>query len=77
MIECKQGDEMSNNQIVSQTLSLPFVDRLYIVNQIIESFNPINPQIEPKWKEELKSRQKLLKLGKAQILSYQEFFDEN
>ncbi|MEA2029546.1 MAG: addiction module protein [Campylobacterota bacterium] len=66
---------MSNNQIVSEALSLPLADRLYIVNQIIESFNPINPQVEPKWKEELKSRQKLLKSGKAQTLSYQEFFD--
>jgi len=66
---------MSNNQIVSEALSLPLADRLYIVNQIIESFNPINPQFEAKWKEELKSRKKLVESGKAETLSYEEFFD--
>jgi len=68
---------MSNNEIVTEALSLPLADRLYIVNQLLESFNPIQPQIESKWKDELSKRKKLLESKEAQTLSYQEFFDEN
>jgi len=37
---------MSNNEIVSEALSLPLADRFYSVNQLLESFNPIQSQLD-------------------------------
>ena len=68
---------MSNQEIISQALNLPLADRLLIVNELVESFNPMNPNIEEQWKVELLKREKLLKSGELKTLSYEEFFGED
>jgi hypothetical protein len=37
---------MSNVEIISEALNLPLTDRLLIVNRLIESFNPMDSDIE-------------------------------
>ena len=68
---------MSNQEIISQALNLPLADRLLIVNELVESFNPMNPNVEEQWKAELLKREKLLKSGKLKTISYEEFFGED
>ena len=65
---------MSNQEIISQALNLPLADRLLIVNELVESFNPMNPNVEEQWKVELLKREKLLKSGELKTVSYEEFF---
>jgi len=68
---------MSNQEIISQALNLPLADRLLIVNELVESFNPMNPNVEEQWKVELLKREKLLKSGELKTVSYKEFFGED
>jgi len=68
---------MSNQEIISQALNLPLADRLLIVNELVESFNPMNPNVEEQWKAELLKREKLLKSGELKTISYEEFFGED
>jgi len=68
---------MSNQEIISQALNLPLADRLLIVNELVESFNPMNPNVEEQWKVELLRREKLLKSGELKTVSYEEFFGED
>jgi len=68
---------MSNQEIISQALNLPLADRLLIVNELVESFNPMNPNVEEQWKAELLKREKLLKSGEIKTVSYEEFFGED
>jgi putative addiction module component (TIGR02574 family) len=65
---------MSNQEIISQALNLPLADRILIVNELVESFNPMNPNVEEQWKVELLKREKLLKTGELKTVSYEEFF---
>jgi len=68
---------LSNQEIISQALNLPLADRLLIVNELVESFNPMNPNVEEQWKAELLKREKLLKSGEIKTVSYEEFFGED
>jgi len=68
---------MSNQEIISQALNLPLAERLLIVNELVESFNPMNSDVEEQWKVELLKREKLLKAGKLKTVSYEEFFGED
>jgi len=68
---------MSNTEIIVEALNLPLADRLFIVNKLVESFNPMNSEIEKKWLDEVSNRKKLLEIGKLETVSYNEFFDEN
>jgi len=68
---------MSNKEIIFEALNLPLADRLFIVNKLVESFNPMNTEIEKKWIDEVSNRKKLLEIGKLETVSYSEFFDEN
>jgi len=68
---------MSNKEIIFEALNLPLADRLFIVNRLVESFNPMDAEVEKKWIDEVSNRNKLLKTGKLETISYSEFFDEN
>ena len=68
---------MSNKEIISQVLTLPLDDRLFIVNKLVESFNPMDSEVEKKWLDEVVNRKKLLDAGKLETVSYSEFFGEN
>ena len=68
---------MSNQEIISQALNLPLADRLLIVNELVESFNPMNPNVEEQWRVELLRREKLLKSGELKTVSYEKFFGED
>lgn len=68
---------MSNKEIISEALNLPLADRLFIVNKLVESFNPMNSEVEKNWIEEVNDRKKLLEAGKLETVSYKEFFGEN
>jgi len=68
---------MSNTEIIVEALNLPLADRLFIVNKLVESFNPMNSEIEKKWLDEVSNRKKLLELGELETVSYSEFFNEN
>ena len=37
---------MSNKEIISEALNLPLADRLFIVNTLVESFNPMDSDVE-------------------------------
>lgn len=68
---------MSNKEIIFEALNLPLADRLFIVNQLVESFNPMEKEVEKKWIDEVSNRKRLLEAGKLETISYSEFFDEN
>ena len=68
---------MSNQEIISQVLTLPLDDRLFIINKVIESFNPMNQEVEQQWIDEVTNRKKLLEAGELETISYSEFFGEN
>ncbi len=68
---------MSNKEIISEALNLPLADRLFIVNKLIESFNPMDESIQKKWLKEIDDRQALFEKGELETLSYSEFFDED
>jgi len=68
---------MSNQEIILQALKLPLADRLQIVNELVESFNAMQPDIEHKWKKELLKREERLQSGELKTVSYEEFFGEN
>jgi len=68
---------MSYTEIVSEALELPVSDRLQIVNELVESFNPMESDVEAKWEEELMERHKLFEAGKIRTVSYEEIFGES
>ena len=68
---------MSNQEIISQVITLPLDDRLFIINKVIESFNPMNQEVEQQWIDEVTNRKKLLEAGKLETISYNEFFGED
>lgn len=68
---------MSNTEIISEALNLPLVNRLFIVNKLVESFNPMNADVEKEWLKELKERKELLEQEKLETVSYKEFFGED
>ena len=68
---------MSNKEIISEALNLPLADRLFIVNTLVESFNPMDSDVEKEWLEEVSERKKLLDAGQLETISYNEFFGEN
>ena len=68
---------MSNKEILSEALNLPLAERLFIVNQLIESFNSMNEKMEKKWTNEASKRKKLYEAGELRTLSYKEFFGED
>ena len=68
---------MSNKEIISEALNLPLADRLFIVNKLVESFNPMNSKVEKNWIDEVNNRKKLLEAGKLETVSYKEFFGED
>lgn len=68
---------MSNKEILFEALNLPLADRLFIVNQLVESFNPMKKEVEKKWIDEISNRKKLLEAGQLETISYSDFFDEN
>ena len=68
---------MSNQEIISQVLTLPLDDRLFIINKVIESFNPMNQEVEQQWIDEVTNRKKLLEAGELETISYSEFFGED
>ena len=68
---------MSKQEIILEALNLPLADRLLIVNKLVESFNPMNSDVQEKWKKELLKRDELLEKGQLNTLSYEEFFGEN
>ncbi len=68
---------MSKKEIISKALNLPLPDRLFIVNKLVESFNPMNSKVEKNWIDEVNNRKKLLEAGKLETVSYKEFFGED
>lgn len=68
---------MSNTEIISEALNLPLADRLFIVNKLVASFNPMHTDVEKEWLKELKDRKELLGTEKLETVSYKEFFGEN
>jgi hypothetical protein len=68
---------MSSAEIISEALNLPLSDRLLIVNKLVESFNPMDANVEKEWLKELKDRKELLGRDKLETVSYKAFFGEN
>jgi len=69
----KQRIIISNKEIILEALNRHLADRLFIVNKFVESFNPMNTEIEKKWLDEVTNRKKLLDTGKLKTISYNEF----
>ncbi len=68
---------MSNKEITTEALNLPLVDRLIIVNKLVESFNPMGLEVEKQWIDEVSNQKKLVEAGELETISYKEFFDED
>ncbi len=68
---------MSNKEIITEALNLPLVDRLIIVNKLVESFNPMGLEVEKQWIDEVSNQKKLVEAGELETISYKEFFDED
>jgi putative addiction module component (TIGR02574 family) len=68
---------MSNKEIISEALNLPIADRLFIVNRLVESFNPMDKDMEKIWLDEVSKRVENYNEGNLETLSYKEFFSED
>jgi hypothetical protein len=54
---------MSNKEIISEALNLPIADRLFIVNRLVESFNPMDKDMEKIWLDEVSKRVETIMKG--------------
>jgi putative addiction module component (TIGR02574 family) len=68
---------MSNKEIISEALNLPIADRLFIVNRLVESFNPMDKDMEKIWLDEVSKRIENHNKENLEIVSYEEFFGED
>ncbi len=65
----------SKHELIEEVLSLPIEDRAYIIDSLIRSMNPVDPDIDRKWIELSKRRLEELKMGKVKGVPGEEVFD--
>jgi len=67
---------MSKTQeLVEEVLLLPIEDRAYIIDSLIKSMNPVDPNIDSKWLEVSKRRLNELKSGEVKGVPGDEVFN--
>jgi putative addiction module component (TIGR02574 family) len=64
---------MSTEEIIEVIKDLPVTERIKIVDKIIESYNPSDPEVEQAWIEEAQRRTKQLESGKIDPVSAEDF----
>jgi len=66
----KKGEILSLPEIIEEALHLPPSQRYIIIENLIESLNKRDKEIDKIWLEESKARLQAYKEGKAKTLSY-------
>jgi len=66
---------MSLNEIIDEALTLKPQDRYLIIENLVQSLNQPNIEIEKLWIEESSKRVKALKDGNLEKVSYEDVFD--
>lgn len=59
---------MKTNQLVNEISNLPIDERIKAVEQILQTFNRPDPEIEQAWAEEARRRLKEFEEGKVQAI---------
>jgi len=67
---------LSKHELIEEVMLLPIEDRAYIIDSLIKSMNPVDPDIEQKWIEVSKIRLNELKSGKVKGVSGDEVFSK-
>ena len=65
---------MNTQELVSEAISLPVLERALIANTLLQSLNPPEATIDAKWAEVAKQRLDEIKSGKVKIISGEEVF---
>jgi putative addiction module component (TIGR02574 family) len=66
---------MSLNEIIDEALTLKPQDRYLIIENLVQSLNQPNLEIDKLWIEESSKRVKALKDGSLKTVSYEDVFD--
>ena len=67
---------MSSNNILDNALELPIEQRVILADALIQSFNPMDKDIEASWIQEAKNRLHALEEGRLETISSEIFFRE-
>jgi len=66
----------TRQKLVEEALFLPVEDRAFIIDSLIKSMNPINPDIEQEWIKISEKRLDELKSGKVKGIPGDEVFNK-
>ena len=66
---------MSLNEIIDEALTLKPQDRYLIIENLVQSLNQPNLEIDKLWIEESSKRVKAIKDGSLKTVSYEDVFD--
>ncbi|MFH1645001.1 MAG: addiction module protein [Candidatus Omnitrophota bacterium] len=61
---------MVTKQLKKETLSLKSIDKIHLVEMILESLDKSDPEIEKEWVAESEARYKAYKQGKIKVIDY-------
>lgn len=65
---------MGLNEIINEALSLKPQERYMIIENLVQSLNQPNSEIDKLWVEESKKRLQAIKEGKLKTVSYNDVF---
>ncbi len=65
----------TRQELIEEALLLPMEDRAYIIESLIKSMHPVNPDIDLKWIEVSKRRLNELKSGEVRGIPGDEVFN--
>lgn len=66
----------TRQELIEEALLLPMEDRAYIIESLIKSMNPVDPDIDLKWIEVSKRRLNELKSGEVRGIPGDEVFNK-
>ncbi len=64
----------TKQELIEEVLLLPIEDRAYVIDSLIKSMNPVDPDIDRKWLEVSKRRLNELKSGELMGVPGDEVF---
>ena len=74
LMKPKKGQIMSLNEIINEALSLKPQDRYMIIENLVQSLNQPNSEIDQLWIEESTKRVQSIKNGTLKTVSYGDVF---
>lgn len=67
---------MNTKKIIEEAMSLPVEERAMVIDSLIKSLNPPDPEIEKKWAAVAKQRLEELRSGKVKAVPGDEVFEK-